>query len=116
MRLADAHCSSFNGTVVASLSGEIDASNAGDLGEALTGALTNEALGLVVDLRAVVYLDSAGIHLLYSLARDLRARGQGLALVLARPSATSDALRLAGVERAFNVAGTVDDAVRQLTG
>ena len=114
MKLADARFSAADGAVVASLSGEIDTSNAGDVGEAVLGALTNEARGLVVDLRSVGYLDSAGIHLLYRLARDVRARGQGLALVLVAPSPTSDALRLAGVERAFKIADTVDGGVAQL--
>ena len=116
MRLADARFYSADGAVIASLSGEIDSSNAGDLGEALVGALTNEARGLVVDLRSVAYLDSAGIHLLYSVARDVRARGQGLVLVLGTPSPTFDALRLAGVQRAFKIAATVDEGVQQVTG
>ena len=114
MRLADAKFSAIDGAIIAAVSGEIDASNAGDLGAALTSAVTNDAVGIVLDLGRVRYLDSAGIHLLFRLSGDVGARGQGLALVVPQASAIKEALRLAGAEQSFSIAETVGQGLRSL--
>ena len=76
--------------------------------------MPNDAFGAVVDLTAVDYLDSAGIHLVYRLRESLRSRGQGLRLVVPARSVVRDAVRLAGVEGSIEVDETVDLAVAQL--
>ena len=68
------------GVIVARLVGEIDASNAADLGRALGRQVPNSARGLVLDLGGVAYLDSAGIECLFGLARQLGDRRQRLRL------------------------------------
>ena len=57
--------------VVARLTGEVDMTNAAYIGDELTKAVPNEALGLVIDLTGTRYLDSAAIELLFELARKL---------------------------------------------
>jgi anti-sigma B factor antagonist len=84
--------------LVARLRGEIDMSNAGQLRDELYAATRNDALGLVLDLSEVDYLDSAGIHLVHRLREGLRARGQQLRLVIPADSLVNDALRLAGLD------------------
>jgi anti-sigma B factor antagonist len=116
MRLADLHFESRDGLVIARVVGEIDMSNAGELATALTDATPNEALGIVLDLSDIDYVDSAGIHLLYRLRESLRARGQSLTLVVPAHSAVLDALRLAGIERNLDVVPTVEDAVHAALG
>jgi anti-sigma B factor antagonist len=69
-----------NGVIVATVSGEVDGSNAVELGRALGGKLPSSAHGLVVDLSEVAYMDSAGIELLFGLARRLGERRQRLGL------------------------------------
>ena len=69
-----------DGVVVARITGEVDGSNAVELGRALGERLPSSAHGLVVDLSAVAYLDSAGIELLFGLARRLGDRRQRLGL------------------------------------
>lgn len=69
-----------DGVVVARLTGEVDGSNAVELGRALAGRLPSAAHGLVLDLTEVAYLDSAGIELLFQLARRLGDRRQRLGL------------------------------------
>jgi anti-sigma B factor antagonist len=66
--------------LVARIGGEVDGSNAVELGRALGEKLPSSAHGLVVDLSDVAYMDSAGIELLFALARRLGDRRQRLAL------------------------------------
>lgn len=96
------------GRPVVLLSGEIDASNAQSLRERIAGAVGNQADGVVLDLSAVTYLDSSGLRLVFSLARDLRDRHQDLALVVPRSSRVRRPLDLGGVS---TVARVVHDLV-----
>jgi stage II sporulation protein AA (anti-sigma F factor antagonist) len=68
--------------VIARLNGEIDISSAPRIHATLTRAVPNAALGLVVDLSAVSYLDSAGIRLLFDVKRELQYHRQCLRLVV----------------------------------
>ena len=74
--LANLDVASANGVVVATLSGEIDLSNAAQITRAVVGGVPNEAVGLVMDLSDVAYLDSAGVRMLAELERRLGWRSQ----------------------------------------
>lgn len=65
---------------IAAIVGEVDISNVDRVAASLT-SVSNLALGLVVDLRRVDYLDSAAISLLHDLAMRLRERSQRLIVV-----------------------------------
>jgi anti-anti-sigma factor len=114
MRLADVRLSVEGAVVTARLTGDVDLSNAGTIRSQITGAMPNEAKALVVDLTAVGYLDSAGIHFVHRLRDDLLARGQRLMLVVAPNSIVADTLRLAGVRWDDDVADTVAQAQERL--
>jgi anti-anti-sigma factor len=114
MRLADLHVELEQGFLTARLAGEIDASNADELGQAIAKAMPNDAFGAVLDLTRIDYLDSAGIHLIYRLREDLRSRGQLLRLVIPAHSVVGDALRLAGVEGSVAIDETAERALAQL--
>jgi anti-sigma B factor antagonist len=114
--LADLEFEVIDSVVIAHVDGEIDMSNADELGNAFSLRLTNDALGLVVDLRKVEYLDSAGIHLIYALRERLDSRGQQLRLVVDGAAAISEALRLAGVSRTVGSFETVDAARQTIAG
>jgi anti-sigma B factor antagonist len=86
------------GILFARLSGEIDLSNSHDLEQAIVNAVPNTALGMVLDLSDVTYVDSAGILLLLDLASRFRWRGQQLGLVAPEGSRVRRVLVLAGVE------------------
>jgi anti-sigma B factor antagonist len=114
MRLADLQLSLRDLAVIARVTGEIDISNAGELREAITDYTPNDSLGVVLDLTAVDYVDSAGIHMLYRLGESLRQRGLALRIVIPPESAASDALRLAGIKRHADAVAEVDEGVREL--
>jgi len=100
--------------VVARLTGEIDLSNAHEVGETLAGAVPNTALGLVIDLTATAYLDSSGVHLLFELAERLQRRQQQLRVVVPEGGAIRRVLRIVELEATVPILSDVDKAVEQI--
>ncbi len=115
MKLADVQFSDHDRVVVARLSGEIDLSNADSIENAIAEATPNHALALILDVSALGYLDSAGIHLVYKLREKLRARGQTMRLVIPPDSPANDALRLAGVSRNVETVETLEAAMAEFS-
>lgn len=114
MNLAELRHELRGALVWAWLSGEVDMSNSEDLRDELIHAVPNHALGLILDLSGVGYLDSAGIHVVYRLRESLRRRGQGLRLVVPSGSLVADTLRLAGINRGEDIVETAEEAERAL--
>ena len=76
-RLADVQFEDARGdTVVATVAGEIDGSNAAEVRRAVAERMPTTARSLVVDLSQTAYVDSTGVELLFELARRLAARRQ----------------------------------------
>jgi anti-anti-sigma factor len=100
--------------LVASVDGEIDISNAAELGASLEAAVPNTALGLVLDLSETTYLDSAGVHLLFGLGSRLARRRQQLRLVVPEASPIKKVLKLTGVSWTVPHDDSVDDALARL--
>jgi anti-sigma B factor antagonist len=98
VRLADLRFETDDSILYVRLRGDVDLSNAAELRDELRASTPNDAIGLILDLSEVDYLDSAGIHLVHRLREDLRARGQTLRLVIPPDSPVNDALRLAGLD------------------
>lgn len=100
--------------VVGRVEGEIESANANDLRDALAGRLTNASAGLVLDLSETTYLDSAGIELLFDLARRLRTHRQRLRLVVPEGAPMRRVLELCDIERVAPVDGTLEAALHGL--
>ena len=96
---------------VASIEGEIDASNAGELGTELRGLVTNRSRRLVIDLGPTQYLDSAGINLLFNLEEELRAHQVVLRLVVDPESSVKRMLSLTGLDKTVPTFPTVAAAL-----
>ena len=114
MSLADVQITLAPNALVAHVTGEIDMSNAEEMGATVIGATPIEAQGVVLDLSKLDHLDSAGIYVIYGMRASLQARGQGLILIIPAHSPVHDALRLSGVDRPGEVAEAVEDALRAL--
>ena len=99
-----------DGIVIASLTGEIDLSNAAEITDALLGSVPNEALGLVIDLSDVSYLDSAGVRMLAELDHRLGWRAQALRVVAPEASRSRRVLTIAGLERVLSITTSVEAA------
>lgn len=115
MKLGDVRFAQHGGLVVAHLTGEIDMSNAGRIGDAIVETVSNQELGLILDFSGLRYLDSAGIQVVFRLREQLRTRGQTLTLVIPAGSASADAIRLAGVTPRIDSFEALEDALRSLS-
>lgn len=105
---------SRNSTVIVTIEGDIDASNAASVLDEVTGLLTNLAAGLVLDLSGTRHLDSAGIQMLLDLGERLRSRGQHFALHVTREQPLRLTLTLFELERAFPVADSLEEALARI--
>jgi anti-anti-sigma factor len=99
-----------DGVIIVTVQGEIDASNAAEVGRQLTD-ISNRELGLVVDLGQVGHLDSTGIALLYELHVRLGQRGQNLGVVAPAGSAARRVLELTAFDTRIAVTDDLDGAV-----
>jgi len=100
--------------VVARLSGEVDLSNAAEVGDHLAAAVPNTALGLVLDLTATTYLDSSGVHLVFDLAERLRTRQQQFRITVPAGAPIRRVLRIVELGDTVPVLATVDEAVEAI--
>ena len=98
MRLAEFDFEERGSILVASVTGEIDGSNAADLRLALADRLPSTASALVLDLTNASYLDSAGIHSVFELGRRLAARRQSLRLVVPAEAPMRRVLELCAID------------------
>jgi anti-anti-sigma factor len=114
MMLADLSFESRDGIVVARIDGEIDLSNAGQIGAAVALQVTNQTLGVAIDFSGLRYIDSAGIQVLYNLRKRLKERGQGLRLVVPSTSIIRRTLDLVDVPRTIGILETTEAAVADL--
>ena len=115
-RLAQLNLDEKNGITVASVDGEIDLSNAAELEVAISHAVGNEALGLVVDLVRVDYLDSSGVTLLFNLARRLSMRQQEFVVVVPGDAHVREILSLSGAAEALALQESLAEALSELNG
>lgn len=92
------------GRVVASVLGDIDLSNAEDVGRELTGAFGSVANVVpVLDLRQVTYIDSQGVRVLHELVSSLARTDVELVIVAPRGSVAGDVMRLTGIDRLVSI-------------
>jgi anti-sigma B factor antagonist len=96
--------------LTARVAGEIDLSNASDLEETIVEAVPNTALGMVVDLSAVEYLDSAGVRMLVHLVERFRWRQQVMRAAAPDGSRVRGVLSMAGAESVIPVDATATEA------
>jgi anti-anti-sigma factor len=113
-RLSDVEFEEREGVLLARISGEVDGSNAVELGRALGDRLPTSAHGLVLDLSAVDYLDSAGVELLFGLARRLGDRRQRLRLGIPERSPVRRVLEICDIGSVAPIANTAEDAAEAI--
>ena len=93
----------LDGTLLIVLDGELDAASIGEVAVKLRRLVENQSERLVVDMERVIYLDSAGINLLFAVGDELTARQQQLHLVVMPGSPIERTLKVVGADRAFPV-------------
>ncbi len=99
---------------VVKLSGEIDLSNVDSLLNGISEAVPNSALGVVLDISEVTYIDSSGIRLLFDLDRRVRTRHQRLGLVVPDDAQIFRILQMTGVTGEIQIYDTAEQGARKL--
>jgi anti-sigma B factor antagonist len=97
--------------VIARLDGEIDLANTPMLSAAILEAVPNDAVGLVVDLSGVRYIDSVAIRMLFTFVRTLHDSRQGMAIAVPPDSPVQKLLKITHLDEATEFRDTVDAAV-----
>ena len=100
-------------TAVVVVSGEVDLTNSDGLRDVLLSALDAGARGLVVDMTATTFLDSAGVSALVRTSRRASATGTTVRLAVTAPSVLR-VLDLVGLDRLIGVYPSVSEAVASL--
>lgn len=96
--------------IVARVAGELDMSNCSYVRDELMRSIPGDADGLVVDLSETIYLDSAGIELLFELARRLGRHRQDLRIAMPDASPLRRVLELTDVRAVAPVHPTSESA------
>jgi anti-anti-sigma factor len=112
--LADVQFEDHAGSPVARIRGEVDMSNVGELSLTLQNSVGQGAAGMVVDFSQTLYLDSAGLHFIFDLAKRLRDRGQRLYLVVPSDSLMSSVLAIVNVDSMAPRCETLEEALQRL--
>jgi len=102
------------GAVLATITGEIDLSNAGQLEDAFASAV-GDATAVVLDLSGLEYIDSAGLAVLSRLSRRMTDRGGALRLVVPDTATVRRTLTIAGVDAVLPVDPTAEEALAAVT-
>lgn len=97
--------------IVAHVDGELDMSNCSYVRDELMRSIPGDADGLVVDLSQTAYLDSAGIELIFELARRLGRHRQTLRIAMPGDSPLRRVLELTDVRAVAAVHPTVESAL-----
>lgn len=100
--------------VVARLAGEIDASNATLTADRLLSEATSDAVGLVLDLGGVRYLDSSGVSMLFAMLRRLETSRQRLVLAVPEDSPLRRLFAVTRVDKLVTVRVDVRQAIKDL--
>jgi anti-anti-sigma factor len=99
--------------IIVRLSGEFDLANINQLQDAASIALRQGNTRLVLDLRTTTFLDSTMLNALLEIRH--RAERTGGAVVIVRPQPRAWRIfQLAGVDRIFHSAATVEEALATL--
>jgi anti-anti-sigma factor len=101
--------------VVTQLIEDIDLGNSARLYGELLDGMSQEAVGLVIDLSEVRHIDSAGIRMLHKLAGWLAQRRLELRVVVPDASSVRRVLELSSFDAHVPVTSTVDSAVTEIS-
>jgi anti-sigma B factor antagonist len=114
VKLAELHTEFERGVGIARISGEIDASNRIEMRSQLLDFVHNASWGLVLDLSALRYLDSAGIEMVLHLAQRLQSRQQQLRVVAPAETFVADVLETVRLREVVPVDEDVAEAIGAL--
>lgn len=99
-----------NGTSVVSLSGRIDSSNAKKFEEAMLAQVGAAAGGVLVDLKGLEYISSAGLRVILLAAKQQQRQGRKFALCSPSPEIL-EVFEVSGFNKIIDIHGAKADAL-----
>lgn len=87
---------------IAVLSGEIDISNTEHIRRQIFDSITNDDVAVVVDLSALTFIDSSGLHTLFELQVVLREHDQQLVLVVPPTGQPARTIEIVGMPQVIS--------------
>jgi anti-anti-sigma factor len=99
------------GVVVVAPSGELDMSNGDMLGEAIEQARQDGAANLIIDLRALSFMDSSGLRILLDAWNESKLADRRLSIVVAKTGLVRRVLEVSGCDVVLPVVADLDEAL-----
>ena len=109
--MADVRLEREEDAVVATLTGEVDMSNATSVRQTISEFVTPADQAVIVDVSELAFMDSAGLHSLIELSAILDERRQQLLLCVPRDSQIARAIDIVGLPRAVSVHADLGEAM-----
>jgi len=97
--------------VIARLAGEIDLANTPTVSAGVLEAVPNDAIGLVIDLSGVRYIDSVAIRMLFTFVRSLHDSRQGMAIAVPPDSPVRRLLKITHLDEATEFRDSIEEAL-----
>jgi len=110
----DAHRTDL-GAGVLSLHGEVDVANSHQVREAALSLLAGGVKGLVIDLSATAYLDSAGLGILVGLLKRVKESGVTMAIAGPQPQ-VKRLFEITRLNQVFSMHEDVTSALQEVAG
>ena len=99
------------GVVVVAPSGELDMSNGDILGEAIEQARQDGAANLIIDLRALSFMDSSGLRILLDAWNESKLADRRLSIVVAKTGLVRRVLEVSGCDVVLPIVADLDEAL-----
>lgn len=100
--------------VLAKLSGELDLATRAEVQHRLFAWISNDDDGVILDLTALAYIDSAGLAMVFDLAARLRRHGQAMHVVVPPGAQPWKTFQVVGAGSTMGLHGSVTEAVAAL--
>jgi stage II sporulation protein AA (anti-sigma F factor antagonist) len=100
-------------TLTASIEGRLDAVTSSDMEKQLNEAIGEEQLSVIVDLAQLEYISSAGLRVVLSLAKTVKAAGETFVLCSLKDS-VEQVFEISGFSGILNIAADKEAALTQI--
>ena len=115
-QLADLSLETRGDVQLARIEGEVDLSNATEIGDRVLEATSNDVGTVILDLSDTSYLDSAGLRLILDLRLRLEHRRQRLRIVAPAETFVADVLNITAIEDSVPIDRSLADALEAAAG
>ena len=103
------HTTQRNGATVHRIAGRLDTSSGATVEAAVRGSFAGSGVRLLMDMRDVVYISSAGVRVVLLAAKQARATNGRFALFGLSPS-VREVFEISGLGKILNLLDTEDEA------